>query len=82
MLYCMLELCHVLYQKVLEGLIVGDDAIVDDNKLVFVVRYLRTACEDGWLMCGPTYVCNASMTVEVGVRERESSSSRPNAPYM
>ena len=56
-------------QKVLEGLVIGDDAIVHDNKLMFVVRYLRMAVEDGWLtMCGPSRVCNASMTVEVGVQ--------------
>lgn len=66
---CCKKLCQVGYQKVLEGLVVGDDAIVDDDKLMFVIGYLRMAVDHSWLtMCGPPRVCNAGMTIEVGMQ--------------
>ncbi len=57
------------YQEVFEGLIVGDDAIMYDNKLMFIIRYVRMAVDGGRLpVCCPSCVRNASMTVKVGVQ--------------
>jgi len=57
------------YQEVFEGLIVGDDAVMYNNKFMFIIRYMRVAVDGGRLpVCCPSCVRNASMTVKVGVQ--------------
>ncbi|KAA6428122.1 MAG: hypothetical protein FRX49_02783 [Trebouxia sp. A1-2] len=48
------------YQEVFEGLIVGDDAIMYNNKLMFIIRYMRVAVDGGRL---PVYVATSQLSV-------------------
>lgn len=53
----------VSHQKFPQGLVVGDDAIVDDHKLLACIRHMWMAIDCIWrTMRRPAGVCNAGVT--------------------